>query len=329
MVSLLEILEKKLFEFPVDLFIKKSAQNLITEINHQGYRGVILGASGGIDSLVTTAHCLKAMEKRYKWPVVAFQMNDSRINGELYNTEIYSALGADLIQTDITTEAIDMEKRLRMPPRWLTVCLMKLILRWVPTRAKRRVILSVMSSKAPGWVLIHYRLLTLLHRLRIARLKEYAIRHGLMLVICSNLTEASLGYFVEQGVDDPQMGDYAPLSALYKSQVIQVAQFMGIPENVIHQRPSPGFGGIYDEEIIGPYELVDLVLVGLQLNYSDAEITQAICPHACKFKKKGSFRRKGPYDIQYVRFIRQLAKLNDQKRHSESRGEKSRSIKVS
>jgi len=319
MVDLLEILEKKLFEFPVDLFIKGSAQNLATAINRQGYRGVILGASGGIDSLVTTALCLKAMEKKDKWKVVALQMNDSRIKGELYNTEMYSSLGADLMQTDITTKAINMEKRLRMPPRWLTEFLMKLVLRWMPTRIRRWVILAVISGKAPECVLIHYQLLILLHRLRIARLKEYASRNGLMIVICSNLTEASLGYFVKQGVDDPQMGDYASLSALYKSQVIRVAQFMVLPENVIHQRPSPGFGGIYDEEIIGPYELVDLVLVGLQLGYSDVEITKAINAHPCKSRKKGAFMRKNPYDIQYVRFIRQLATLNDQKRRSESR----------
>lgn len=323
MVALVEMLKKKLFEFPVDLFIKRTAQNLAAEIDRQGFRGVIFGASGGIDSLVTMALCLKAMEKRDKWKVVALQMNDSRIKEELYNTEMYRALGADFIQTDITTEAIAMEKRLGMPPRWLTVCLMKLILRWVPIRARRWVILAVMSGEAPGCVLTHYQLLALLHRLRIARLKEYAARHGLMLVICNNLTEALLGYFVEQGVDDPHMGDYAPLSGLCKTQVIRVAQFMGLPEHLMRQRPSPGFGGIYDEEIIGPYELVDLVLVGFQLGYSDAEITQAICPHACKWRKKGPFRRKGPYDIQYARFLRRLAKLNDRKRHSESRKKES------
>lgn len=317
------MLNKKLFEFSVDLFVERSAQNLAAEMDRQGFRGVIFGASGGIDSLVTAALCLKAMEKRDKWKVVAFQMNDSRIKGELYNTEMYRALGAVLIQTDITTEAIDMEKRLGMPPRWLTLYLMKLVLRWVPTRTKRRVILAVKAGEAPGWVLIHYRLLTLLHRLRIAKLKEYATRHGLMLVICANLTEALLGYFVEQGVDDPQMGDYAPLSSLYKSQVIRVAQFMGLPEHLMRQRPSPGFGGIYDEEIIGSYELVDLVLVGLQLGYSYAEITQAISPYACKWRKKGPFRRKGPYDIQYVRFLRRLAKLNDRKRYSESQEKES------
>ena len=143
-------LEKKLFKFPLDLFVERSAQNLAAEMARQGLRGAVLGASGGLDSLVTAALCLRAREKRDKWQVVAFQMNDSRIKGELYNTEMYRALGADLIQTDITTEAIDMEKRLGMPPRWLSLCLMKQILRWVPTKARRRVILAVKAGEVPG-----------------------------------------------------------------------------------------------------------------------------------------------------------------------------------
>jgi NAD+ synthase len=316
------VLEKKLMEFSVDLFVERSAQNLAAEMGRQGFKGLVLGASGGIDSLVTMALCLRARKKSDKWPVVAFQMNDSRVKGEFYNPEVYRYLGADLIQTDITTDAIDTEKRLGMPPRWLTVCLMKLVLRWVPTNISRRVIVAVKAGEVPKWVLIHYQVLILLHRLRIVRLKEYATQHRLMVVTCANMTEASLGYFVEQGVDDPHMGDCAPLSGLYKSQVIRVAQFIGLPEHTMLQRPSPGFGGIYDDEIMGPYELVDLILIGLSLGYSDAEITQALRPSVDKWTKTGFLKRKKFYDIHYVRFIRQLAELNAQKRHPEKPEEK-------
>ncbi|UCG65403.1 MAG: hypothetical protein JSW12_22960 [Deltaproteobacteria bacterium] len=202
-------------EFSVDLFVERSAQNLAAEMGRQGFKGLVLGASGGIDCLVTMALCVRARKRSDKWPVVAFQINDSRVKGEFYNPEIYKYLGADLIQTDITTDAIDMEKRLGMPPRWLTVWLMNLVLRWVPMKAKRQVILAIKAGKVPDCVLVYYHLLTLLHLLRIAKLREYATRHGLMLVICVNMTEASLGYFVEQGVDDPHMGDCASLSGLY------------------------------------------------------------------------------------------------------------------
>ncbi len=312
-VMFTEVLQKQLFESIVKAFVEKLAQDLINAVDYKGFRGMVFGASGGIDSLVTAYLCVRAQEIRDKYQVVAFQMNDLRVKGENYNTDIYKDLGADLIQKDITAEAVDIERRLGMPPRWLTICLMKFILRWVPMRARRRVILFVKANDAPEWVLIHYRLLTLLHRLRITRIKEYATRHKLMLVICANLTETSLGYFVEHGIDDPFMGDYVPLSGLYKTQVIRLGQFMGLQDKVIYQKPSPGFGGIYDEEIIGPYELVDLILIGLKLGYSDAEIAEAISPFACKWIEKSNIRRKGLYDIRYVRFIRQLRKLNARK----------------
>lgn len=76
-----------------------------------------------------------------------------------------------------------------------------------------------------------FNLLTLLHRLRISKLKEYAARHGLMVIICANRTEGMLGYFVEKGIDDPEMGDYAPISGLYKCQVICTARFLGFTKS--------------------------------------------------------------------------------------------------
>jgi NH3-dependent NAD+ synthetase len=308
-----------LFDFPVGLFVESSALNLAVEMDRGGFRGAAFGASGGIDSLTTASLCLRASEKRGKSQVVVLQMNDARVKGELYNPELYRVLGADLIQIDITTEAIRREKHLGMPPRWLTACLLKLALRWLPMRARRRMILAVEAGRAPGWVLSHYQLLTLLHRLRIARLREYAASHRLMLVICANLTEVSLGYFVEQGVDDPQMGDCAPLSGVYKSQVRTTAKFVGLPEHIMSQRPSPGFGGVYDEEIIGPYEIVDLILVGLQLGYSDAEIIRVIRPYARKLLEAGRLRRRSSHDIDYVRFIRELVTLHARKRRTFAR----------
>jgi len=306
----LEVLRKHLLDFPVELFVESTSENLIAQMERKKFRGVVFGASGGVDSLVSAALCLKASEKRNSWRVVGLQMNDTRIKGESYNNEMYRDLGIDLIVSDITAEAISQEKGGGMPPRWLTVCLMKFFLRWTPTMARRRLILALKAGTAPDWALIHFQLLTLLHRLRIERLREYATRNGLMIVICANRTEGTLGYFVEKGIDDPEMGDYAPISGLYKCQVIHTAHFLGLPEKVIRQRPSPGFGGIYDEEIIGPYNLVDLVLVGLELGYPDTEIREAIKAFADKWRKKTFLKIKPSYDIQYVRFLRKLVELN-------------------
>lgn len=112
-----EVLEKHLLEFPVEVFVESTSENLIAQMENKKLRGVVFGASGGIDSLVSTALCLKASEKRNSWRVVGLQMNDTRIKGESYNNEMYRDLGIDLIVSDITAEAIFHEKQSGMPPR--------------------------------------------------------------------------------------------------------------------------------------------------------------------------------------------------------------------
>ncbi len=308
----LEALWKELFEFPAEAFVQSTTKSIMAKIHSRGYSGAVFGASGGIDSLVSASLCIRAKEENHKWRVVGLQMIDSRVKGEIYNSEIYRSLGAELVLQNITSEAIRHEKRSGMPPRWLTLYLMKMILRYMPEQTKRRLILAVKEGKAPRQVLRHFYLLINLHRLRIARLREFAAHHRLMPIICANRTEALLGYFVEDGIDDPVMGEYAPISGLYKSQVFTAAKYLGIPKKVIEQKPSPGFGGIHDEDIIGPYEMVDPVLFGICAGFSNSEITSDLWRHV--FPQNEILRQKNRrYNIQYIRFLRNLYRLSRQK----------------
>jgi len=302
------MLKNTLLEFSVEGFIESTDTILVELSDRRGFLGTVFGASGGIDSLVTASLCLRAGSK-----VVGLQMNDSRIKGETYNPYLYRKLGVDLIEMDITQEAVEAEKRLGMPPRRLSVHLMKLLLRRSPLWFRRRLILSIMGGTVPEWIFNHYRLITLLHRLRILRLKQYAAGRKLMVVICANLTETMLGYFVEHGVDDSEMGDFAPLSRLYKTQVIRTARFLGLPEPIIRQRPSPGFGGVYDDEIIGPYEWVDQVLIGLNMGYSDNAIARLMGSSTRNSEGCKLLGRKKGHDIHDVRFIRQLVQIHSRK----------------
>jgi len=286
-------------------FVDLCQKDLISAMSNNSKKGIVFGASGGIDSLATAALCIKAARKGTTWPVMGLQMIDSRVRGESYHPEVYRKLGVELIKIDITKEAIEREKHLHMPPRWLTVFLMKLVLRRLPVRSRRWLILQLKSGKAPQWGLSHLNLLTLLHRLRIARLREFATTRELMVVICANRTEASLGYFVEQGVDDTRMGDWAPISGLYKTQVKMVARYLRLPDEIIRQRPSPGFGGVYDEEILGPYELVDPILIGFNLGYTDERLGRWVAS-----------RKEGPgakESYRYVQFLRELSQIGAQK----------------
>lgn len=310
---------KNLFDFRPGRFVIDATEGIKAEIVRRDHKGVVFGASGGIDSLVSAALCIRAREGKRAWRVVGLQMIDSRVKGEFYNPGTFRELGVELIVQDITGEAVQTEKRLGMPPRWLTLLLMKAVLSFLPGPVVRRLILAIKTEAVPRQVLGHFQLLIHLHRLRISRLREFADRRHLMPVICANLTEISLGYFVEGGIDDPAMGEYAPISGLYKSQVIATARYLGIPEKAIAQKPSPGFGGIHDEEIIGPYEIIDPVLAGIAAGFSDSEIANALRRSSFPVKH-GRLRWKGRRcPIQYIRFLRNLMESSAQKKRAVKR----------
>lgn len=87
----------------------------------------------------------------------------------------------------------------------------------------------------------------------------------------SNRTEILFGYFTQGGDDVPQVN---PIGDLYKTQVWQLAEHLGVPRAVIDQPPSAGLEpGQTDEGDFGlPYAVIDLVLAHLEGGFSDDEI---------------------------------------------------------
>jgi len=96
------------------------------------------------------------------------------------------------------------------------------------------------------------------HSLRRQILEEYAEKHNLLLIGAANKSELLTGWFAPNGVDDLPV---APILGLYKNQVIQMAEYLNVPQDIINATPSPDMlKGIYDEDIIGfSYEKIDKV----------------------------------------------------------------------
>lgn len=105
-------------------------------------------------------------------------------------------------------------------------------------------------------------------RARMIRLFDYSHAHHAMVIGTSNKTELLLGY-------GTWYGDLAcsinPLGDLYKTQVWQLADFLGVPEQVISKPPSADlWKGQTDESELGfTYAEVDrLLYLMVDLNYS-------------------------------------------------------------
>ncbi len=99
--------------------------------------------------------------------------------------------------------------------------------------------------------------------------------------------------------------------------------FSGCPGDIIEQSPSPGFGGVLDEHFLGPYEIVDRVLRGLRLGWSDGAILRALKDYTRHGKRPLSKRFRPFLRKAYVAYLRGLRTLSAEKggwQEGEARG---------
>ena len=89
-----------------------------------------------------------------------------------------------------------------------------------------------------------------------------------------NKTELMTGYHVPYG----ESGDIMPLSPFFKTQVRDLAKFVGIPDRIVNRPPAPGIVPfINDEQALGlSYELLDKILFCLEKGVEDETISREL-----------------------------------------------------
>ena len=102
-------------------------------------------------------------------------------------------------------------------------------------------------------------------RLRMTTLYYFANKLNYLVVGTGNKSELMIGYFTKYGDGG---ADILPLGNLLKSQVRELAEYLGIPKKIINKPPSAGlWEGQTDEEEIGiSYEQLDKYLKTGKLN---------------------------------------------------------------
>lgn len=117
-------------------------------------------------------------------------------------------------------------------------------------------------------------LVTLKTRLRMVFLYYYARLKNYLVLGTSDKTEWTIGYY-----DGDVIVDIQPLLHLYKTQIKKLAEFCGVPKEII-EKPSSGdiFGkGIANEIVIGmPYQTIDSILYYLEKGYSIERIADLL-----------------------------------------------------
>jgi NAD+ synthase len=113
------------------------------------------------------------------------------------------------------------------------------------------------------------------HRMRMVTLYYHADLDNLLVVGTTNKSEAMTGFVVKWG---DNVADVEPLLPLYKTQVRQLAGYLGVSRTILDKAPSPDLiPGIVDGLALGmDYETLDKILWGLEMGGTARSIAEAL-----------------------------------------------------
>lgn len=98
-------------------------------------------------------------------------------------------------------------------------------------------------------------------RIRMATLYAAAACLNGRVVNTCNLSEDWVGYSTKHG---DAAGDFSPLSMLTVTEILQIGDYLGLPESLVHKVPIDGLCGKTDEENLGfTYAELDTYIRGL------------------------------------------------------------------
>ncbi len=136
-------------------------------------------------------------------------------------------------------------------------------------------------------------------RERMSILYDIAYREKALVVGTSNKSELLIGYSTRWG---DGAHDINPIGDLYKTQVWQLASFIGVPEKIVKKRPSADlWPGQTDESEIGlSYRTLDLILFSyVDLRLTEKQITEcgfepSVVSRVLSMVRKSQYKRKMP-----------------------------------
>jgi len=213
-----------------------------------GSKGVVFGMSGGVDSSVVAALCIKAFpENALGLLMPCHSIDQDRVHAEAVAKKF--SVPTKLVVLDSVFDEY----------------------------------LKILPDFKPGKSLTQLAQANLKARLRMITLYYVANQLKYLVVGSGNRSEMTVGYFTKHGDSGV---DILPLGNLVKKEVRELARHLGIPKEIIDKAPSAGlWAGQTDEGEMGfTYEALDTyILTGKALEELKKRIEgmRATSAHKC------------------------------------------------
>ena len=255
-------------------------------------RGIVLGLSGGIDSAVCAALCVKSLGREN---VLALLMPEVASNSDSLRLGmlVVERLGVPYIVEEISAmlEAAGcyqrQEEAIReVLPEYENEWKFKLTLPSVVARS-RLAITSIVVEKSDGECIRRrmsasaYRKLVAAtnFKQRVRKMIEYYHADRLHYAVCGtpNRLEYDQGFFVKNGDGS---ADLKPIAHLYKTQVFHIARFLGIPQEIMQRVPTTDTFSLpqtQEEFYFGlPYDKMDLCIYAVNNGIPPSEVAPSL-----------------------------------------------------
>jgi NAD+ synthase len=251
-------------------------------------QGLVLGLSGGIDSSTVAGLAAKALGPKKVLGLLMPERHSSDDTLDI-SRSVAEAFEMDYLHEDIT-EALEAHKCYerqhdairKVLPEFKDDWKFKIVLpdgsglRYfsvVAETASGEIIKKRLSSKAYLQVVAATNF-----KQRIRKMFEYyhADRLNYAVAGTPNRLEYDQGFFVKLGDGS---ADIKPIAHLYKTQVYQIAEFLGVPDSVLNRPPTTDTYSLsqgQDEFYFSlPFDKLDICLFGYNNKLSDKEVMEA------------------------------------------------------
>ena len=204
--------------------------------------GVVIGLSGGVDSSLTAALCVRAL-------------GPERVLGILMPT-LFTPL-------QDTMDARALAKQLQISTEYINI----------------HPISNIFQNQitlAPSSPSLKKSLANVRARIRMIILYYYANMQGFLVAGTSDRSETLIGFYTKYGDGG---ADFLPIGHLYKTHVRALARYLKIPTAISEKPSSPQLysGHKLSDELPIDYPLIDRILVGLiHLHLTSQEISQRL-----------------------------------------------------